>query len=244
MSSTDLPPSVLGTKEHWDDVYSSELANFEEIGDEGEIWFGEDSVENMVDWALENLPPSQGDSPFILEIGSGNGNLLFALYDAGYAPDRMCGIDYSADAVRLARAIGKSRPSEDDRGELKPDAIAFSTCDFLAEDVPALQSLVPSRSYLWDLVLDKGTFDAVALAGRSEGGAAPADSYPCRVTRVVKPGGYFLITSCNFTEEELRTKFANAETGLTYHSRIAFPTLSFGGKSGNVYSSVAFRKAA
>ncbi|RPD60073.1 S-adenosyl-L-methionine-dependent methyltransferase [Lentinus tigrinus ALCF2SS1-7] len=250
MSSTDLQPSKLGTKKHWDDVYSSELANFEEIGDEGEVWFGEDSVEKMVDWALENIPTDP--QPLILEVGAGNGNLLFALCEAGYAPEKMCGIDYSADAIRLAEAIAKTKttaqPAEDDDEESAPalkntDRIAFAVCDFLSDDVAPLEGVAADGSVaVWDLVLDKGTFDAIALAEKDDSGRAPADGYPARIGRVVKPGGYFLITSCNFTEDELKSKFAKQETGLEYHSRVPWPTFSFGGKSGNVYSTVAFRK--
>ncbi|KAI0331915.1 S-adenosyl-L-methionine-dependent methyltransferase [Cubamyces sp. BRFM 1775] len=251
MSSSDLPPSKLGTKEHWDEVYSSELANFAEIGDEGEVWFGEDSVEKMVDWALENIPVDP--APYILEVGAGNGNLLFALCEAGYVPEKICGVDYSADAVKLAQTIGKSKAASaqsesndtDDGAESSPlskaDKITFAACDFLQDEVPRLQGM-ESGVAVWDLVLDKGTFDAIALAEKDESGRSPADGYPARIGRVVKPGGYFLITSCNFTEEELKAKLANQETGLKYHSRIPWPTFSFGGHSGNVYSSVAFQK--
>ncbi|OSD06572.1 S-adenosyl-L-methionine-dependent methyltransferase [Trametes coccinea BRFM310] len=252
MSSTDLPPSKLGTKEHWDDVYSHELANFAEIGDEGEVWFGEDSVEKMVDWTLENV--STDPAPYILEVGAGNGNLLFALCEAGYDPEKMCGVDYSADAVKLAQAIGKSKASsaaaeseadEEPPALVKADKITFAACDFLRDEVPRLGGMEGPESgvAVWNLVLDKGTFDAIALAGKDENGRSPADSYPARIGRVVKPGGMFLITSCNFTEDELRAKFASTETGLFFHSRIPWPTFSFGGHSGNVYSSVAFQKA-
>ncbi|KAI0707362.1 S-adenosyl-L-methionine-dependent methyltransferase [Earliella scabrosa] len=250
--STDLQPSKLGTKEHWDGVYSSELANFAEIGDEGEVWFGEDSVEKMVDWVVENVPSDP--PPFILEVGAGNGNLLFALCEAGYAPQAICGVDYSADAVKLAQAIARSKSAacaseDDDEGDsaspLKDaDKITFATCDFLAEDVPPLEGMSSGGGgvAIWDLVLDKGTFDAIALAEKDESGHAPADGYPARIGRAIKPGGYFLIISCNFTEDELRARFDHPETGLRYHSRIPWPTFSFGGKSGNVYSSIAFYK--
>ncbi|KAI8980185.1 S-adenosyl-L-methionine-dependent methyltransferase [Trametes punicea] len=253
MSSTDLLPSKLGTKEYWDEVYSSELTNYAEIGDEGEVWFGEDSVEKMVHWTLENVPTDS--APYILEVGAGNGNLLLALCEAGYLPENMCGIDYSADAVKLARAIGQSKAASvaahrrDGGGEpsglANANNILFAECDFLRDEVPrstGLASQPESDVALWDLVLDKGTFDAIALAEKDEDGSAPADRYPARIGRIVKRGGFFLITSCNFTEEELQAKFANDETGLKYHSRIPWPTFSFGGKSGSVYSSVAFQK--
>ncbi|TCD69364.1 hypothetical protein EIP91_007920 [Steccherinum ochraceum] len=205
MSSDDLPSSKLGTKQHWDDVYSTELTNFEEIGDEGEIWFGEDSVEKMVDWTVDNVAASA--NPSILEVGSGNGSLLFALLEAGYAPDRMAGVDYSEDAVRLSTAIGTSK------GE-GAEKIRFSACDFLAE-YPTELSVAGETG--WNLVLDKGTFDAMALAEKDVTGSHPADTYPKRIAHIIRPGGYFLIVSCNFTEDELRTKFANGATGLEYH---------------------------
>ncbi|KAJ6609208.1 S-adenosyl-L-methionine-dependent methyltransferase [Mycena sp. CBHHK59/15] len=227
-SVADLQPSRLGRKEHWDQVYEAELANFQEHGDEGEIWFGAQSVEKMVKWVLEHAPPSQDAS--ILEVGSGNGTLLFALVDAGYEPTRLSGIDYSADAINLASAIAATTNN--------CESIAFSLCDFLATDPPRL----PHMEQGWDLMLDKGTYDAIALAEKEEGGKSPASRYPGRVAVLLKPGGMFLMTSCNFTEDELRANFETPETGLVYHSRIQHRTYTFGGRSGSPCSSVAFKK--
>ena len=168
--------------------------------------FGEDSVEKTIDWAVDNVP--KDPAPAILEVGAGNGNLLFALCEAGYAPDRICGIDYSEDAVKLATAVGQSRassnlaePDEEEDESTTPtvigaDKITFITCDFLREHVPALPGSASENdeAAVWDLVLDKGTLDAIALAEKDEAGRAPADSYPARIGRVVKPGGFFLIT--------------------------------------------------
>ncbi|KAF7796608.1 hypothetical protein EIP86_007790 [Pleurotus ostreatoroseus] len=254
MTSTDLPPSKLGTKQHWDGVYSLELSNFQEFGDEGEVWFGEDSVEKMVDWVQEIV--SVDPAPSILEVGAGNGALLFALQEAGYPARSICGVDYSSDAIQLARAIGSAK------GE-NANLITFEACDFLNEYPRALSGMSTPTATMpqWDLVLDKGTFDAIALADRDADGNAPADGYPPRIAEVVKPGGYFLIVckhisdqvillshrysfqACNFTEDELKENFATPTSSLRYHSRIAFPSFSFGGQSGNVYSGVAFRKA-
>ncbi|KAK7690916.1 hypothetical protein QCA50_006019 [Cerrena zonata] len=231
----DPPSSKLGTKAHWDDVYSTEIDNFETIGDEGEIWFGEDSMEKMVDWVVDNIP--KDPNPSILEVGSGNGALLFALVEAGFNPDRICGVDYSEHAVSLAKAISSSKDIEG------ADHVTFAVCDFLS-NFPAPLHEVPDASQrnpdVWDLVLDKGTFDAMALMEKDASGGSPSDSYPSRIVQVVKPGGYFLIVSCNFTEDELRKKFE--AVGLEFNSRIEFPSFSFGGKSGNVYSGVAFHK--
>ena len=186
----------------------------------------------MVDWALEYVPADP--PPSILEVGAGNGNLLFALHEAGYAPERMCGLDYSADAVKLAQAIAAAKAQEREEevaGGKGPDAITFVQCNFLSEDVPPLPN--EEAPAMWDLVLDKGTFDAMALAGQDEQGVNVADGYPIRIGRAVKPGGYFLITcmlsasahspsliqilpACNFTEDELKSRFGTPEIGLTY----------------------------
>ncbi|KAJ3515423.1 hypothetical protein NLJ89_g1762 [Agrocybe chaxingu] len=235
MSTTaELRPSKLGTKEHWDNVYAEELRNFEEIGEEGEVWFGEESVDKMVEWSLEHFPPAPDRS--ILEVGSGNGTLLFGLLEAGYDPKTLHGIDYSAGAVELAKGIAAKK----ERGL----EITFTRCDFLQEDPqrPYISSAGPTTE-VWDFLMDKGTYDAIALGKRDENGNSPAVHYPGRVLHLLKSGGFFLITSCNFTEEELKANFAgDPGTGLIYHSRIQHPTFTFGGKSGSICSSVAFRK--
>ncbi|KAF9048671.1 S-adenosyl-L-methionine-dependent methyltransferase [Panaeolus papilionaceus] len=227
--SSELPPSKLGTKEYWDNVYDEEVKNFEEIGEEGEIWFGIESVEKMVKWAEENVPSQS--KPLTLEIGSGNGTLLFGLLEAGYDASTLFGIDYSAGAVKLAKEIAETKQGED---------VTFHECDFLTQDPPSPFS--DAATVVWDLILDKGTYDAIALGPKDSEGHSPAKHYPERMARLLKPGGHFLITSCNFTEDELKTAFRSPELGLEYHSRIQHPTFSFGGHTGSIVSSVAFRK--
>jgi SAM-dependent methyltransferase len=144
----------------------------------------------MVDWALENVPiPSQ---PRILEIGSGNGTLLFALREAGYAAPHLSGIDYSPDAVKLARMVAPTRNSEQ---------IAFQVCDFLSElpppppPAPASEGKPDDALGSWDLLLDKGTYDAIAL-GENDGssGRSPVAGYPVQASKLLRENGYFLIT--------------------------------------------------
>lgn len=55
-------------------------------------------------------------------------------------------------------------------------------------------------------------------------------------------GGIFLITSCNFTEEELKAKFITPETGLQYYGNVPKETFTFGGQTGSTVSTVAFVK--
>lgn len=64
----------------------------------------------------------------------------------------------------------------------------------------------------WDLVMDKGTYDALCLSGEpveeDEQKRLPSGVYPERIAKLVKPGGFFLITSCNFTEEEIKERYS------------------------------------
>jgi len=229
MAEEELHPTKLGTKEHWDGVYALELENFNEIGDEGEVWFGEESVEKMVEWCMENVPASKSAS--ILEIGTGNGVLLTSLVDSGYNPKLIQGIDYSPDAVRLAEKVASTRGDSCSQ-------ITYSVCDFLSEDIPKLDQEHPP----FDLILDKGTFDAIALAQKNSDGSIPSHIYPSRLASALSPGGYFLITSCNFTEEELMQRFTKAELDLKYHSRVQHQTYTFGGRSGSIVVTIAFQK--
>ena len=139
----------------------------------------------MVNWVQDYVP--KNPAPFVLEVGAGNGTLLFALQEAGYHANRIMGIDYSEDAVKLARAVGSARSDG-------CECIKFETCDFLKEHPATLEE---SQGGVWDLVLDKGTFDAIALGERDAEGRSPADGYPLRIGQVVKPGGFFLIT-CSY----------------------------------------------
>ncbi|KAG2154055.1 S-adenosyl-L-methionine-dependent methyltransferase [Suillus clintonianus] len=236
MDTSELEPSKLGTKEHWDNVYEEELENFSENGDEGEIWFGKRAMNEMVKWVKEHAPPRPDMS--VLEVGSGNGALLFALAegrgDARYPAQRLLGIDYSEGAVQLAQSVAHAR---------NLTAITFSVCDFLQEDPSLLaDDQKADQNGAWDLILDKGTYDAIALMEKDDNGRIPVEAYPMRIAKLLNPGGHFLITSCNFTEVELRSKFITEETGLQYHSRIQHPTISFGGSTGSACSSVAFTK--
>lgn len=43
-----LNDSELGTQEYWEKVYKEEVKNLKEIGDEGEVWFGEDAMYRMI----------------------------------------------------------------------------------------------------------------------------------------------------------------------------------------------------
>ncbi|KAK7547017.1 methyltransferase domain-containing protein [Phyllosticta citricarpa] len=264
---THLDPSALGTRAYWDTAYEREIANHLDSGaaDEGTIWFADAGAEERVcgfleEWAdegrlvkekREGEGGKEGATSF-LDLGTGNGHLLFALRDEGWE-GRMVGVDYSTRSVELARRIqearkkegtGKSEDNDDDNEEEEEetaDDIAFEEFDILGA--------APAGAWAadgFDVVLDKGTFDAISLSGETDAqGRRVCEGYRAKVEPLVKRGGgVLLITSCNWTADELRGWFDVPGGELVYEDAIAYPSFTFGGKTGQQVCSLVFRRKA
>ncbi|KAJ5661239.1 uncharacterized protein N7484_000611 [Penicillium longicatenatum] len=63
-------------------------------------------------------------------------------------------------------------------------------------------SWFPYASGGFDIVLDKGTFDAISLADDAKE-TRVCERYPDIARRLLRRGGFLVVTSCNWTEEEL-----------------------------------------
>lgn len=192
----------------------------QDVGDEGEVWFGESAVDKMRAWADKNLPRRTATSaPLrVLECGSGNGTLLLSfLSSPGDEPQsfHLTGIDYSSGAAKLGASIEASRrESLADELDEDEEVLNEATCEWRVGDL--LRDDFPE---MWDLVMDKGTFDALALSQEpvdESGGQLPSRVYPERIARLVKPGGFFLITSCNFTEDEVKKRYTAPGVPFTF----------------------------
>ncbi|KAI1781504.1 putative S-adenosylmethionine-dependent methyltransferase of the seven beta-strand family [Hypoxylon cercidicola] len=253
---THLEPSELGTREYWDNLYTTELTNHaHDPSDTGTVWFDDSDAEAKVIEYLDDVAPSAGlptATASFLDLGTGNGSLLFGLRDAGWR-GRMLGVDYSLRSVELARRIARSRSrSAAPEGEAEPDV------EFLEHDIlraPASALLAGAQSTGWDVVLDKGTFDAVSLSSETDpahGGRRVGESYRARILPLVRDGGFFLVTSCNWTEEELRGWFGGGKDdeddeqtrrwSFVEVGKVEYPSFSFGGVKGQTISSLCFRK--
>lgn len=250
---THLDPSALGTRTYWDTAYEREIANHAESGaaDEGTIWFADAGAEERVCGFLEDRADEgqlakerreeRGATSF-LDLGTGNGHLLFALRDDGWG-GRMVGVDYSTRSVELARRIQDARKregqgnEEEREGEETPHDIEFEEFDILGS-APG-----PWAADGFDVVLDKGTFDAISLSGETDAqGRRVCEGYREKVEPLVKPGGALLITSCNWTAEELKGWFDVPGGELAYEDAIAYPSFTFGGKTGQQVCSLVFRR--
>ncbi|KAK9826461.1 hypothetical protein WJX81_001242 [Elliptochloris bilobata] len=182
--------SKLGKYEHWESVYTDELKNLKELGDEGENWFGDDVLNTMVAWT-DSLLRLQGSADAsagipeqrrVLDIGTGNGQLLLALFQRGYT--HLTGADYSGMAVRLAAAVAARRGVA---------GIRWVVDDLLASRLDAAA---------FDLLTDKGTLDAVGL--RPDAATARA-RFRAAAHRLLALRGLLVLTSCNSTVDELET---------------------------------------
>ncbi|XP_026864636.2 EEF1A lysine methyltransferase 2 isoform X1 [Electrophorus electricus] len=210
----DFTPSALGTKEYWDNAYRRELETYKDIGDVGEIWFGEGSMRRVIQWMQkQNIPLHVA----ILDIGMGNGVFLVELAKQGFT--NLTGIDYSIASVELTRSILEGEDLTD---------IKVQEQDFL--------SLSPELKG-FDMCIDKGTFDAISLS--PEGQEMSKQRYVTSLRAALKPHGHFVITSCNWTKEQLLKIFS---PGFDLVQELPTPRFQFAGVTGNSVTSLVLRK--
>ncbi|XP_076835128.1 EEF1A lysine methyltransferase 2 [Brachyhypopomus gauderio] len=207
-------PSELGTKEYWDNAYRRELETYKDIGDVGEIWFGEGSMNRVIKWMeKQNIPQHAA----ILDIGTGNGVFLVELAKQGFT--NLTGIDYSGASIQLTRSILEGEGLTD---------IKVLEQDFLALG-PELKG--------FDVCIDKGTFDAISLS--LEGQEVSKQRYVTSLRAALKPHGHFIITSCNWTREQLLKIFS---PGFDVVQELPTPRFQFAGVTGNSVTALVLRK--
>merc|ERR1712226_960736 len=155
------------------------------------------------------------------DVGCGNGMLSVDLAREGFK--QVVGVDYCESAIQLSRKVaGQARMELD-----------FQVCDIL-ENLDNTKCAALKKTY--DVVVDKGTFDAISL---SESAVRDKQSYVRNISELLNPKGMLLITSCNWTEAELRTQFRSK---FRLHHVLPTPCFSYGGHSGNSVTSLIFTK--
>lgn len=267
-----LEPSKLGTKEYWDALYSTELSNHaSNPADQGTVWFDDSDAEAklLAFLAARDDPALDRAATSFLDLGCGNGSLLRALRRRGWSGPAL-GVDYSANSVALARRIEERRGAargkddddddeeenydtdedeeddEEDEGNPRPppssEPVRFETWDLLSGDTSPVLS--GDQDAGWDVVLDKGTFDAICLSDQlDDRGRRICEGYKEKVPTLVRPGGLFVVTSCNWTEEELRAWFVEGTGGeLEESGRVEYRAFTFGGAKGQTISTLCFRR--
>ncbi|KAM6915980.1 EEF1A lysine methyltransferase 2 [Xenentodon cancila] len=214
-SDNDFETSKLGTKAYWEEAYQKELETFKDIGDVGEIWFGEESMSRVLRWMDKAKIP---ENAAILDIGTGNGAFLVELAKHGYK--NLTGIDYSPASVELARSVLQAEGLTD---------ITLKEMDFLN---------CHGELKGFDVCIDKGTFDAVSL--NPDDAKESKKLYAQALKEALKDDGFFTITSCNWTKEQLFERFRE---GFEFVQELPTPSFQFGGKTGNSVTALVFRRA-
>ncbi|OLY83814.1 Protein-lysine N-methyltransferase mettl10 [Smittium mucronatum] len=184
------------------------------------------------------------------------------LLESGYT--RLTGTDYSEPAVDLARKIMESKESDININFIQSDILSDSAAEDIFSSIRELDSASKDSSFRdvssFDIVLDKGTFDAISLSPKEQKDQDALDSkqtfdktenskvmqvdldarkkYSRNIRRLMHSKSIFLITSCNWTEAELSELF---EDDFELVGRIKHPSFTFGGVTGSTVSSVAFR---
>lgn len=149
----------------------------------------------------------------------------------------MTGIDYSENAALLGKSLFAHHASGS--GECK-----FVPVDFLDPN----HSTWFRESPKFDLLVDKGTFDAISLkptegiesSSRTETIRGLASTFKDSLQRLFEDSdsARFVITSCNWTKEELTVLFAPE---FEVVQQIDHPSFSFAGSSGQVVTTLIFK---
>ena len=184
-------PSALGTKEHWDAVYTTDLDRYAELGtprldslddgapseeederlegdgkeDAGQLWYGADVAAKH---AALMLPLCRAPGARVVDVGTGNGELLCRLAAALTQACGGCG----GDAIESNGGPGPSPSRSRSRSLLGTDYVADACA--LGRRVAAVHAAVEGAGWSSTLTVDfvvddifnsalaAGTFDVVS----------------------------------------------------------------------------------
>lgn len=124
--------------------------------------------------------------------------------------ENLVGVDYSESAVVLANTIAESRQAKISykvRHRLNSYSVlrleGNVSVQFIIQTMDVLsEGGVDSEDHeKYDLLLDKGTFDAISLM--EDFGSAVRERYLKATSSLLKEDGLFLIATCNWTINEI-----------------------------------------
>ncbi|XP_016045179.2 citrate synthase-lysine N-methyltransferase CSKMT, mitochondrial [Erinaceus europaeus] len=192
-SGGSLAGRCLADRQLWDELHSQPRSSHTPTFD---WFFGYEEVQGLLVPLLQK--PWVTDPVRVLDVGCGTSNLCTGLYTKYPHPVDILGVDFSAVAMAhmdnlLAGGHGHNA--------LCP-AHPSSRLSFLQADAQNLESVAPSGSF--QLVLDKGTWDAVA-----RGGLPRACKLLSECLRVLNPQG----TLIQFSDEDPDVRMPCLELG-------------------------------
>ncbi len=183
--------SQFGTKEYWDDMYKG-MGDFS--SEEYSWYFGFETIKPFFVQYMP-LPPKQAknkdiDMPKVLVPGVGNDPTVLDLYAFGYQD--ITAFDYSSDAIERQEEL------------LSYNSQAMDDITLLVRDGRQLDD---AWTDTFDIIFEKGALDAIYLSGPESGNVERAVE---ELSRVLKPGGYFMSVS-GVVPENLRREMIQDE---------------------------------
>lgn len=170
----------------------------------------------------------------VLDLGCGNGLFLFELSKLGFK--HLHGVDYSENSIKFSNLI-----LDRDYPQYKSN-ITFKQLNLLE---PLERQIEDHQKWnQFDIVWDKGTFDAICLnPDQSLSLDQLRAKYRAFLGSVLASNGLFILCSCNWSKEELVREFASDEMlELSLIDEIKQNSFVFGGKMGNTVTCLIFRR--
>jgi SAM-dependent methyltransferase len=139
------------------------------------------------------------ESDRIIDLGCGNGMMLVDLAKAGY--QNLIGVDYSQKAIDLARKVVNRE--------------GFPGVKLRVYNVVEPSENLKDWDFLFKLAHDKGTYDAISLHPHNS--RDKRERYIRKVHEILCNGGFLILTSCNWTKDELIEHFKECKFYI-FHS--------------------------
>lgn len=147
--------------------------------------------------------------------------MLIEMYREDYK--NLTGVDYSENAVKLAAEIAKDQDMD----------IKYEVLDLLS--ATDIDRVFGSKKF--DVIHDKGTYDAISL--HPDNPQDKRTKYISNLYKLAADDGLLILSSCNWTENELCTALTGS---FEKYKSIPTPTFKFGGTVGTVVTQVVFKK--
>lgn len=212
--------SELHKQSYWEAIYKNEKKNYEELNIPLEEWFEENCGDKIINWIEKKFENTK--NILILDIGCGNGLFLYKLFERGFV--NLYGMDYSTSAIELAKKI-------------------FNGVSIYVEvfDIYKIEKEIKNSQLnnTYELLNDKGTFDIFFMNKEEK-------EYFKQVSFFFQKNTIFIITSCNACKEEIvevveQFNQTNSKLKLYLIDEILYETFSFGGKVGQIITTLIFK---
>ncbi|ANQ07584.1 Protein-lysine N-methyltransferase PKH_071390 [Plasmodium coatneyi] len=230
-----MAPSELHKLSYWEEVYQGEKENYEEAKIQPEEWF-EENCDKIINWVSNHFSEEEKkEQVSILDVGCGNGLFLHKLRQRGFG--NLCGFDFSASAIDLAKKLFQ----DDGTDNLTNRAGHSSDVYVQVLDIYNIAKEIGENSKLkkkYKLINDKGTFDIFFMNEK-------AQEYFTHVSFFFQVDTLFCLTSCNACKEELLSivnhfNETNGKIRLTLFDEIRYETITFGGVKGQIITTLIF----